>query len=127
MTPYGSRGGSFRGVMSQVRNTIGWVRGLDPVRADVLLAVVFLVSFEVQASLVAGHPRVRFVQAVTGLVIAVAIVIRRRWMIQALLLACVAFVGKRLLIGDQAAGHGGVGGLLGHGDYLAAAISTPAS
>jgi signal transduction histidine kinase len=113
MTPYGSRGGSFRGVMSRVRNTIGWVRGLDPVRADLLLAVVFLVSFEVQASLVAAHPRVRFAQALTGLAIAVAIVIRRRWMVQALLLACLVFVGKRVLIGDQAAGQGGVGGLLG--------------
>ena len=99
--------------MSRVRSTIDWVRGLDPVRADVLLAVAFLVSFEVQASLVAAHPGVRFAQALTGLAIAVAIVIRRRWMVQALLLACVVFVGKRVLIGDQAACHGGVGGLLG--------------
>ena len=34
-------------------------------------------------------------------------------MIQALLLAGVAFVGKRVLIGDQATGQGGVGGLFG--------------
>ena len=49
MTPCASRGGTFRGVNSRVRNTIGWMRGLDRVRVDVLLAVVFLALFEVQA------------------------------------------------------------------------------
>jgi hypothetical protein len=33
-------------VISPVRNTISWMRGLDPVRVDVLLAVVFLVAIK---------------------------------------------------------------------------------
>src|ERR1035437_9888085 len=112
MTRCGSRGGSLRGVIPRARNTIGWMRGLDPVQVDVLFAAGFLVWFGVQI-LVEAHPQVRLVQALTGLAIAGAIVMRRRWMIQALLLACVAFVCKRVLIGDQAVGQGGAAGLLG--------------
>ena len=88
------------------------MRGLDPVQVDVLFAAGFLVWFGVQI-LVEAHPQVRLVQALTGLAIAGAIVMRRRWMLQALLLACVAFVCKRVLIGDQAVGQGGAAGLLG--------------
>src|ERR1035437_8192631 len=112
MTRCGSRGGSLRGVIPRARNTIGWMRGLDPVQVDVLFAAGFLVWFGVQI-LVEAHPQVRLVQALTGLAIAGAIVMRRRWMLQALLLACVAFVCKRVLIGDQAVGQGGAAGLLG--------------
>lgn len=112
MTPGGSLGGSFRGVISRVRNTIGWMRGLDPVRADILLAAVLLVAFAVQA-LVASHLEAGFVYAVMALVIAVAMLLRRRWMIQALLLVCVAFTATRLLLPDRAAGQGGAAGVLG--------------
>jgi signal transduction histidine kinase len=88
------------------------MRGLDPVRADVLLAVGLLVAFAVQA-LVASHLQAGFVYALMALVIAVAILLRRRWMIQALLLVCVAFTATRLLLSDRAAGQGGAAGELG--------------
>ena len=91
---------------------IGWMRGFDPVRADILLAAVFLVAFAVQA-LVAAHLKVGFMQALMALVVAVAIMLRRRWMIQALLLVCVMFVGGRWLIGGHIARHGGVVGMIG--------------
>ena len=88
------------------------MRGLDPVRADILLAAVFLVAFAVQA-LVAAHLKVGFMQALMALVVAVAIMLRRRWMIQALLLVCVMFVGGRWLIGGHIARQGGVVGMIG--------------
>jgi signal transduction histidine kinase len=88
------------------------MRGLDPVRVDVLLAVVFLVAIEVQA-VTAAHPQTRLAQGLTGLAVAVAIVMRRRWAIQALLLVCVVFVGGRLLIGGHVARQGGVVGMIG--------------
>ena len=79
---------------------------------DVLLAVVFLVAIEVQA-VTAAHPQTRLAQGLTGLAVAVAIVMRRRWPIQALLPVCVVFVGGRLLIGGHVAGGGGVVGMFG--------------
>jgi signal transduction histidine kinase len=88
------------------------MRGLDPVRVDVLLAVVFLVAIEVQA-VTAAHPLTRLALGLIGLAVAVAIVMRRRWAIQALLLVCVVFVGGRLLIGGHVAGQGGVVGMFG--------------
>jgi signal transduction histidine kinase len=63
--------------------------------------------------LVAAHLQVGFVQALMALVVAVAIMLRRRWMIQALLLVCVAFTATRLLVPDRAAGQGGVVGMIG--------------
>jgi signal transduction histidine kinase len=99
-------------VIPRVRNTISWLRGLDPVRVDVLLAVVFLVAIEVQA-VTAAHPQTRLAQGLTGLAVAVAIVMRRRWPIQALLQVGVVFVGGRLLMGGHVAGGGGVVGMFG--------------
>jgi signal transduction histidine kinase len=88
------------------------MRGFDPVRVDVLLAVVFLVAIEVHA-LTAADPLTRLALGLTGLAVAVAIVMRRRWTIQALLLVCVIFVGGRRLIGGHVAGQGGVVGMFG--------------
>ena len=88
------------------------MRGLDPVRVDVLLAGVFLVWFEVHA-ITAALPQTRLAEGLIGLAVAVAIVMRRRWAIQAVLLVGVTFVGGRLLIGGHVAGRGGVVGIIG--------------
>jgi len=88
------------------------MRGLGPVQVDVLVAGALLVWFGVQI-LSEADPEVRLVQALTGVAIAAAIVMRRRWLLQGLLLVCVAFVCRLALIGDQAVGGGGGAALVG--------------
>ena len=111
MTPWGERGGSLHGVTSQVRQTIGTMRGLDPERADALVAALLLIWFEVQA-VVAAYPQSRLALALRGIVIAAAVAIRRRWTIQALLLVGVMLAGNRVVVGDHGANQGGAGLLI---------------
>jgi signal transduction histidine kinase len=81
-------------------------------RADFLLSAVLLVAFAVQP-LVAAHFEAGFAYALMALVIAGAVLLRRRWTIQALLLVCVAFTATRLLLPDRAAGQGGAAAMVG--------------
>src|ERR1700758_5597258 len=88
---------------SSVRNRMK--RGLDPAALDYVLAALLLVAFQAQIW-TAAHGHSRLQQAVTAVAITFAIAIRRRWMVQALLLTCAAFAAKLVFFPDQT-GQGG--------------------
>ncbi len=92
----GSSGARLRGVISTARHFFERIRGLDPVRVDYVVAAVVLIGFEVNA-LTAADERARWVGAVLGLSLALAVATRRRWTLQALTLVCVAFAVGKLL------------------------------
>jgi signal transduction histidine kinase len=92
-------------VIAQARNTLGWLRGLDPVRVDALAAALFLVWAAVHTA--DAQPHLRLADAVACVAVAGAIVVRRRWLIQALLLLCVVLAGRYLLVDGRGFGQGG--------------------
>ena len=106
----GYRGGSLRGVIAWAQNTVDRLRGLDPVRVDALVAALVLVW---AAGRVAdAQPDLRLADAVTDVAFAGAIVVRRRWLVQALLLLCVVLAGRYLLVDGRGFGQGGKGGVI---------------
>ena len=88
---------------SAVRRRLTW--GFDPVQLDCLVAVLLLVALQVQIW-AGGHDHGRVGLAVIAVALTVAVAIRRRWMLEALLLACVAFVVKLGFFSDRS-GQGG--------------------
>src|SRR4051794_8971709 len=63
-----------------MRSLPGRLRSLDPVRADALLALVFLVEAAVEIAVLVPAPRPHFAIAVLSeLVLALALAVRRRW------------------------------------------------
>jgi signal transduction histidine kinase len=91
-----------------VRNALK--RGLDPVRLDCLVAVLLLCALQIEIW-AGGHQHGRVEQALIAITLTVAVAIRRRWMLEALLLACAAFVVKLGFFSDQS-GQGGALGLV---------------
>jgi signal transduction histidine kinase len=106
----GDRGDSLRGVIARAQNTVGRLRGLDPVRVDALVAALFLAWAAVQVA--DALPDVRLADAVTDVAFAGAVAVRRRWLVQALLLLCVVMAGRYLLVGGHAFKQGGGGGTI---------------
>ena len=106
----GDRGGSLRGVIAWGRNTVDRLRGLDPVRVDALVAALILAWAAVRVA--DAQPDVRLADAVTDVAFAGAILVRRRWLIQALLLLCVVLAGRYLLVDGRGFGQGGGGGVI---------------
>ena len=86
------------------------MRGLDPVSVDAVCAAALVAWFGVKILLEA---QVILWQALLVLAIAAAIVVRRRWLLQGLLLVCVAFVCRLVAPGHQPAGGGGPAALVG--------------
>src|SRR5579859_5222037 len=91
---------------SAVRNPLK--RGPDPVRLDWLVAVLLLVALQVQIW-AGGHRHGRAGQALIAIALTVAVAIRRRWMLEALLLACAAFVVKLGFFSGQSGPAGALG------------------
>jgi signal transduction histidine kinase len=110
MMRFGVLGGSLRCVIARARNTVGRLRGLDPVRADALVAALFLVW--AAAHVADAQPHLRLADAVTDAAFAGAIVVRRRWLVQALLVLCMVLAGRYVLIDRQGFGQGGGGGVI---------------
>ena len=106
----GDRGGSLRGVIAWGRNTVDRLRGLDPVRVDALVAALILAWAATRVA--DAQPDVRLADAVTAVAFAGAILVRRRWLIQALLLLCVVLAGRYLLVDGRGFGQGGGGGTI---------------
>jgi signal transduction histidine kinase len=85
----------------------------DPIRLDCLVAALLFVALQVQIW-TGGHSQGRVVEALGAAAIAIAVAIRRRWMLEALLLVCAAFAVKIVVLGN----HPGRGGAL----YLVALV-----
>src|SRR5450755_747505 len=109
MMRFGVLGGSLRCVIARAQSTVGRLRGLDPVRVDALAAALVLVWAAVRVA--DALPGVRLADAVTDVAFAGAIMVRRRWLVQALLLLCVVLAGRYLLVDGQGFGQGGGGGV----------------
>jgi hypothetical protein len=107
----GDRGGSLRGVIAWARNTVGRLRRLDPVRVDALVAALVLVW--AAGRVAEAQPDLRLADAVVDVAFAGAIVVRRRWLVQALLLLCVVMAGRYLVVDGRGFGQGGGGGVIG--------------
>jgi signal transduction histidine kinase len=106
MVPSGRFGASLPSVSSSVHRNL--VAGLDPVRVDWAIGAALLVAFELQVWSASGQ-RLRGVQALVAVLIAAAVALRRRWTLQALVVACVAALVKQAVAGGHAAGHGVLG------------------
>jgi signal transduction histidine kinase len=110
MMRFGVLGGSLRCVIARAQSTVGRLRGLDPVRVDALAAALILVWAAVRVA--DALPGVRLADALTDVAFAGAIMVRRRWLVQALLLLCVVLAGRHLLVDAQGFGQGGGGGVI---------------
>jgi signal transduction histidine kinase len=81
---------------------------MSPGRLDGVVAAVLLLAFELQIW-TAADQRLRWAQALSAVVIAVAVAVRRRWALQSLVVAgvVVLFI-KYVLLNGNATGHGQV-------------------
>jgi signal transduction histidine kinase len=81
---------------------------MSPGRLDGVVAAVLLLAFELQIW-TAADQRLRWAQALSAVVIAVAVAVRRRWALQSLVVAgvVVLFI-KYVLLNGKATGHGQV-------------------
>ncbi|MDX6637248.1 MAG: hypothetical protein QOJ01_759, partial [Solirubrobacterales bacterium] len=77
-TPARLRGATFADVSAGVRKPLGFLRGLDPLRVDALVAFALLITIELEAWL---GPQVgqRPAASAAGAVLCGAVAVRRRW------------------------------------------------
>ena len=101
-------GASVPAVSSSARRR--FVVGLDPVRVDWVVAAGLLVAFELEVWTSSGL-RLRGVRALDVVVIAVAVALRRRWALAALVSGCVAVLVMQALVSGHTSGHGPFGAI----------------
>jgi signal transduction histidine kinase len=94
--------------MFSPRGLLASVRAIDRVRVDRLVAAVLLVEIELQVWL-DGAIHARVFAAAAGVLLALAVAVRRRWP-QAGVLVVLALMSERMLVG-HAAGLGGSAGV----------------
>lgn len=95
--------------MFSPRGLLASVRAIDRVRVDRLVAAVLLVEIELQVWL-DGAIHARVFAAAAGVLLALAVAVRRRWP-QVGILVVLALMSERMLFGHPAAGLGNSAGV----------------
>ena len=91
--PPGRCGATFAGMPFPARGLSARIRGLDRVRVDELAALVLLIEIELQVWL-SPYVQNRVPAAVGALVLSVAVAVRRRWPLAAVLVGVCAVAGQ---------------------------------
>lgn len=96
---------------SRLQSIGAWVRRLDPVTVDRLVAVLLLVAWEIQIW-TAAHPHHRVGAAIVAVVPAWTVAVRRRWLLPAVTLAAAVKLAEVAVFGLKTQANGGVVGAL---------------